>query len=182
MRSFIHACAWSVSAVAIALGACAGHGAGGKTIDPEDCGSMGDLTCCLDTATCDAGTQCVPPGGYDHLCGFCPMDRSECVVDGDCADLGTAMICDHPCGESCEFTQCVRGCSASSGCADGESCDATAHCVATSCGTDIDCPSDFSCDGGTCRRKDCSDGSECEGFCVGGACFPSAGECLPPLA
>jgi hypothetical protein len=111
------------------------------------------------------------------------MDPGDCTTDAECAARGAGMICE-PLACSCiDSRACVPGCTDDTVCAEGTHCDlAAARCVPTPCPTGTECPTNFACGGGTCARTTCTTDAACDGYCVLGACYSSAGECRLPAA
>ena len=118
---------------------------------------------CRSNKDCKEGEECFAPdfepGPGTNMCGECK--------DG-----------------LCHGGVCVERCTATS-CAAGEECDpaGSGECVARRCTREnemLACPHNYACGPeGACNRKRCARNDECEGACVGGACYPRPGACEP---
>jgi hypothetical protein len=135
-------------------------------------GGCAQPPCCRKSGDCASGTSCYPPGMIG--CGVCLM--GACSNDSGCPD----QVCERgPCVCSPTGMACFPRCTASS-CAAGQVCNTAGHCRPQSCGT---CPPDFSCIGSICVRTSCVTDGDCApaGFCVGGSCYPTLGQCIAPV-
>lgn len=130
---------------------------------------------------------CFAPG-QKLPCGICynPDPSEVCNDDSMCKQIDPTWICaasQSLCTCSGE-TLCIEGCTTNSNCALGEVCSSTNHCVPKPCTTSAECPVDFICtnsnSGLGCLRKSCTSSSQCDGYCVNGYCYSSAGFCSPP--
>jgi hypothetical protein len=151
-----------------------------------------DEDCSLTYEICHPPRE-APGGGGDAP----PACRMTCDSDDECVRLNRpGYICLH--GRLCspsveatgrleEMTSCEPGCTLGP-CLTGETCQPDARCRPTDCQGDSDCPPNFGCrpagDGGArvCQRRTCTGDAQCQGFCVKGQCFPTAGKCWPPAA
>ncbi len=154
--------------------------------------TAGVLTCHA-TSDCRAGQVCAWPGvslgcpgsracdlrGADGA-ALDPKGIPGCLGDTECAEAGAGSICVAPDPCSCYVNPiCVVGCANSAQCDAGEICSAH-RCVATPCQTAGDCPNNFVCSG-SCARKTCTTDANCNGYCLGGACYDQIGHCTYPL-
>lgn len=143
-----------------------------------------DSRCCGVDGDC-VGPQtefCVPPG-TPRGCGVCSTDVGDCLSDAECKPQGATRICvEVTC--TCERAMhCVGGCTSDASCTEGQTCNtSTGRCAATACTRDANCPAEFRCGATGCVRKTCTSDGDCGGYCVGGSCYPKAGECQGPVA
>jgi hypothetical protein len=177
----------------------------GCAVDAGDAGDAGDGgASCHARSDCAAG-YCQAPGG-PHPLGAAP--GPPCSSDGDCTmDAGggggpcgsVACVCQSskyapqplPSQFPGEPGVCTSPCTQDADCGgrfgffygDGTGfvCGSGGHCVPKSCSAPTDCPADFDCSANQCVRRSCTTDTDCasSGACVDGACFPSAGTCLP---
>ena len=183
----------SLALFALVAVACQGGGAlpssGGDASDPgaRDLGASEQALppggCRLDL-DCTDGKRCLAPGASPG-CGPCLAPTNPCTSDGDCAQLGAAMICqDIPCHCNGAPRGCTSGCASDADCSDGESCGADHRCQPLPCTLDSECGYGFRCvgAGGTCARPLCDRDADCAGigFCVLHTCYPTAGMCIFP--
>jgi hypothetical protein len=168
----------------------------------EDCGGLGAMLTCEDTARCQgtrAAVQCEDfrcvPGAErqddDSACGD--------FIEADQCGTYVAVLCSG--GQQQEAPVCADSCTDDSECDRGASCvdkrcspadDAAGTCTAgdvdggtpcsPDCDTDADCKPDRRCRNGACEGKRgdgerCSDDGECaSGHCDSGLCC-EAGDC-----
>jgi hypothetical protein len=148
---------------------------------------------CHSSSDCAGGQVCEWPGVFlgcpgSNACELLALDGTVidpksipgCQGDTECADAGEGFICVSPAPCSCYVNPyCIQGCTGSSQCEEGQVC-AAHRCVASPCQTATDCPSNFVC-AGSCSRKTCTTDADCNGFCLGGACYDQIGHCMFPV-
>jgi hypothetical protein len=187
---------WQVSREGIdcAVDASIDSGDGGDAGEGGEGGEGG--TSCHARSDCGSSDYCQPPGGPQPV-GY-PLDP-HCTTDTGCPADAAAGLCDGT-GCVCQSSQyapqpasasvCAPPCTVDGDCAtlsflygDGTGfvCGTGGHCVPKSCSTASDCPANFDCDANQCVRRSCTADTDCapSGVCVDGACYPSAGTCLP---
>jgi hypothetical protein len=124
------------------------------------------------------GANCVGPD--DDVCGGPPPPPDECAGDSDCANAGSAMICE-PSGH-CGMRRCVEGCTSDDDCTQATACAPDHRCAPVPCSTSAECGPNFECAGdGSCARHRCVSSANCEGYCVNGLCHDAPGQCRFPL-
>lgn len=187
----------SISIIALVKWGCggpAGAGAGGGARGPKknahswsrnDAGGeepdngTKPASCTMEKPCEKTGYHCFRAGPQPPRCGTRPRDL--CRTDADCRNQGPGFICKWGHG-LCGGRGCAPGCKKDADCAVYQSCQLSTHrCVTKTCSSAKDCPDNFTCGkAGKCRRKRCTQSSECEGYCVHKGCFPQPGVCRKP--
>jgi hypothetical protein len=151
------------------------------------CTHVQDATssCCERDDDCSSAMfQTCAPAGAAQGCGICTVPTNPCHADSDCAGSGSNMICTQVACDCDNAMECTPGCTAATDCGDGQTCDlSTSRCAPTACtGSGAGaCPADFECKRGHCSRLSCTTDADCDGYCVEGACYSTAGECRSPV-
>jgi hypothetical protein len=124
-----------------------------------------------------AMSYCLAPGATPQ-CDDCQMASSPCASDDECGAENEGFICEPVvCACSPADTRCVPGCHVDDDCGEGQICGEHYRCSGAPCEASEDCPSNFDCVEQSCTRRACNKNSECDEYCVEGACYSEAGKC-----